>query len=40
MDIISMSTSTMWVLVTGGIKDALGSQEDVSPMCTQIEMSE
>ena len=40
MNVIAMSASTMWVLVTGGVKGALGNLEFASPMCALIEMSE
>ena len=40
MDVIAMSASTMWVLVTGGRKGALGPGVYVSPMLALIEMSE
>ena len=38
--VIAMSSSTMWVLLTGGIKGALTSGVYVSPVCALIEMSE
>ena len=40
MDIIAMNASTMWLLVTGGIKGALKKGEYAPPMCALIEMSE
>ena len=40
MNVVAMSASTMWVLVTGGSKGALNSPEYASPMCALIEMSE
>ena len=40
MNVIAMSASTMWVLVTGGAKGELGNPEYASPMCALIELSE
>ena len=40
MNVIAMSASTMWVLVTGGRKGAPGKAVFASPMCALIEMSE
>ena len=40
MNVIAMSASTIWVLVTGGTKSALDSLKFASPICALIEMSE
>ena len=41
LNVIGTSTSTMWVLVTGGVKESpTGSTEFVCPVCAVIEMSE
>lgn len=40
MDIIARSASTMWALVNGGTKGAIGSLRYVPPVCALIELSE
>ena len=40
MDVIAMSASTMWLLITGGIKGALKAGVFASPVCVLMEMSE